>query len=218
MQRPAKPFRPVRLRLAPPGRKRKSPEKSGLFLFPALLRSCRNVAKGAAQSPPTTRETRVTTPESARWPYRRVCVTAWRPASSMAAGFARLLHPTARKGRGDRRRQRRTDPSISRRAASPGRVRASVQTGADRPVLEHRNRRVERESGPAAGSPGGVFDNSGGQRLALFGACPTRLQACLAGLVLVSMLRAFLRAIVARIHRDLRETRKIARILIGEPL
>jgi hypothetical protein len=34
MQRPAKPFRPVRLRLAPPGFKRKSPDLSGLFLCP----------------------------------------------------------------------------------------------------------------------------------------------------------------------------------------
>jgi hypothetical protein len=33
MQRPAKPFRPVRLRLAPPGFKEKAPTLSGLFLF-----------------------------------------------------------------------------------------------------------------------------------------------------------------------------------------
>jgi hypothetical protein len=33
MQRPAKPFRPVRLRLAPPEVKKKSPDLSGLFFF-----------------------------------------------------------------------------------------------------------------------------------------------------------------------------------------
>lgn len=72
MQRPAKPCRPVRLRLAPPGRKSKSPANAGLLLFPNPLHPCKKVAQSGTKSPLTTEETRATTPKPALWPYSRL--------------------------------------------------------------------------------------------------------------------------------------------------
>ncbi|NTZ06473.1 hypothetical protein FCJ60_12095 [Burkholderia metallica] len=63
-RRPAKPFRPVRLRLAPPSKKRKSPEKSGLF-FLLSFHPRKKIARSGTRSPRITQAARVTTPAGA---------------------------------------------------------------------------------------------------------------------------------------------------------
>ena len=65
MQRPAKPFRPVRLRLAPPGRTRQSPDSSGLFFFLRRLHSRQSITPSSTKLPRTIQEARVTTPAGA---------------------------------------------------------------------------------------------------------------------------------------------------------